>query len=66
MVLNIRAGAVRVRAVAAGPARYRQAGATLDDDQLALALPLFERAAEINHKETVRLRDARVHTRGRR
>ena len=39
---------------------------TLDDNQLALAVSLFTRAADINHEETVRLRDARVHTRGRR
>ena len=39
---------------------------TLDDDQLALAVSLFARAADITHEETVRLRDARVHIRGRR
>ena len=39
---------------------------TLDDGQLALAVSLFAKAAEINHEETVRLRDVGVHGRARR
>jgi DNA-binding MarR family transcriptional regulator len=38
--------------------------ATLDDDQLTLAVSLFTRAAEITYEETGRLRDARARARG--
>ncbi len=36
--------------------RWAEHLATLDDEQLALAVDLLARAAEINHEETVRLR----------
>ena len=36
--------------------RWAEHLATLNDEQLALAVDLFARAAEINHEETVRLR----------
>lgn len=39
--------------------RWTEHLATLDDDQLALAVSLFARAAEINHEETERLRGRR-------
>ena len=39
--------------------RWTEHLATLDEDQLTLALSLFATAAEINHEETVRLRGRR-------
>ena len=39
--------------------RWTEHLATLDEDQLALAVSLFATAAEINHEETVRLRGRR-------